>query len=93
MKCKNCKKYNRFQHWCEDVLDSPNEEEERECMFYMHMTYADRIRSSTDEELAEIFCNMQMCKFCIGEDGCNSEDGKANGMLKILKMGVQDDEG
>ena len=40
-------------HWCDMVADSPDENVERECCTYERMTNADRIRSFSDEELAE----------------------------------------
>ena len=39
-------------HWCEKIVDSPHEDDERECRHYKCMTQADRIRSFSDEELA-----------------------------------------
>ena len=50
-KCKNC--INLKNHWCDMVADSPDENAERECVHYKRMTQADRIRSFSDEELAE----------------------------------------
>ena len=50
-KCKNC--INLQNHWCDMVADSPDENAERECCTYECMTNADKIRSMSDEELAE----------------------------------------
>ena len=50
-KCKNC--INLQNHWCDMVADSPDENAERECCTYERMTNADKIRSMSDEELAE----------------------------------------
>lgn len=60
-KCKNCKNLymaitsdNEYIcNWCEKIKDNPHEEIERECEYYESLTNADRIRSMTDEELAE----------------------------------------
>ena len=60
-KCKNCTNlYNMSNEndeivgkWCPKTNDSPDVESERECRHYKCMTQADRIRSMTDEELAE----------------------------------------
>lgn len=50
VKCKNC---NRLKnHWCEAVLDSPDEDMDRDCRHFWQKTNGDRIRSMTDEELA-----------------------------------------
>lgn len=59
-KCNNCKnletKDNGFDaySWCEKINDCPHEDIERDCEHYAPMTNADRIRSMTDEELAEM---------------------------------------
>ena len=50
-KCKNC--VNLRYNWCEKVSDSPDENMERECVHFRHTTNADRIRSMSDEELAD----------------------------------------
>ena len=60
-KCKNCTNlYNLSDEndvivgkWCPKISDSPDVEAERECIHYKRMTQADRIRSFSDEELAE----------------------------------------
>ncbi len=54
-KCKNC--INLHNHWCDMVVDSPDENAERECCTYERMTNADKIRSMSDEELAEFLAN------------------------------------
>ena len=50
-KCKNC--INLQNHWCDMVADSTDENAERECCTYERMTNADKIRSMSDDELAE----------------------------------------
>ena len=60
-KCKNCTNlYNMSNEndeivgkWCPKTNDSPDVESERECRHYKCMTQSDRIRSMSDEELAE----------------------------------------
>jgi hypothetical protein len=52
--CKNCN--NLKHHWCEAVLDSPDEDMLRDCRHFWQKTNADRIRAMSDEELAEDFC-------------------------------------
>ena len=64
-KCKNCTNlYNLSDEndvivgkWCPKINDSPDVEAERECRNYKCMTQADRIRSMSDEELAEFLAN------------------------------------
>ena len=62
VKCKNCTNlYNLSDEndvivgkWCPKISDSPDVEAERECGYYKRMTRADRIRSMSDEKLAEL---------------------------------------
>ena len=73
-KCKNCTNlYNLSNEddvivgkWCPKINDSPDIDMERECVHYKGMTQADRIRSMSDEELAEWLTNM--CEFMNPED-------------------------
>ena len=64
MKCRNCKSLVPYESdtsvhlgaerdWCFAVMDSPDPDLERDCKYYRAMTNADRIRSMTDEELAD----------------------------------------
>ena len=63
MKCKNCVRHVHLNddgertvgtpNWCFYLSDSPDEELERDCIAFKSLTNADRIRSMTDEELAE----------------------------------------
>ena len=63
VKCKNCKHLRTMYEigkgkekeykWCPVISDSPDIECKRNCNYYECMTNADRIRSMTDEELAE----------------------------------------
>lgn len=63
LKCKNCNNlYNLSDKndvivgkWCPKINDSPHLDMERNCEHYKAMTNADRIRSMTDEELADVF--------------------------------------
>ena len=60
-KCKNCKYLDTVQNdlrsepfkWCVCTDDSPVLDMERDCDYYAPMTNADRIRSFSDDELAE----------------------------------------
>lgn len=63
MKCCNCKNLSKAiedgkqYNWCEEILDCPEVEMERDCKHFIQATNADRIRSMTDEELAELFAS------------------------------------
>ena len=48
--CRKCKLLE--DDWCEDVMDSPDPNMQRDCPFFMEKTNADRIRAMSDEELA-----------------------------------------
>ena len=49
--CKKCN--NLVNGWCEKVIDSPDPDMQRDCQYFWEKTNADRIRSMSDEELAE----------------------------------------
>ena len=51
--CKKCK--NLVNDWCEKVIDSPDQDMQRDCQYFCEKTNADRIRSMTDDELNELF--------------------------------------
>ena len=51
IKCRNCFFYQN--EWCEKIVDSPDPEEARDCNYFREMNNADRIRSISDEELAD----------------------------------------
>ena len=56
IKCRNCFFYRN--EWCEKIVDSPDPEEARDCNYFREMTNADRVRSMTDEELAEFLIDL-----------------------------------
>lgn len=56
-KCKTC--INMHNHWCEKIVDSPHEDDERKCEHYKCMTQADHIRSMSDEELTDFICSIE----------------------------------
>ena len=53
--CKKCN--NLVNDWCEKVIDSPDQDMQRDCQYFCEKTNADCIRSMDDEELAESECN------------------------------------
>ena len=54
--CKKCN--NLVNGWCEKVIDSPDQDMQRDCQYFWEKTNADRIRSMTDEELALWICGV-----------------------------------
>lgn len=54
--CKKCN--NLVNDWCEKVIDSPDQDMQRDCQHFREKTNADRIRSMNDEELAEFIRSM-----------------------------------
>ena len=52
--CKKCK--NLVNDWCEKVIDSPDQDMQRDCQYFCEKTNADCIRSMDDEELAKLLC-------------------------------------
>lgn len=65
-KCKNCKHLctihdykKEFFKWCSLIDDCPHEDIERDCEHYFPMTNADRIRSMTNEELADFLVTVE----------------------------------
>ena len=73
-KCKNCA--NLRYNWCENVSDSPDENMERECVHFRQMANADRIRSMSDEELAELL--LDGCRGTKCDDQPQNEFGSVN---------------
>ena len=51
--CKKCN--NLVNDWCEKVIDSPDQDMQRDCQHFCEKTNADRIRSMTDDEMNNLF--------------------------------------
>lgn len=61
--CRRCNLLER--DWCEDVMDSPDPNMQRDCPFFVEKTNADRIRAMSDEELARhLHCIGWDCHLC-----------------------------
>ena len=64
--CKKCN--NLVNDWCEKVIDSPDQDMQRDCQYFCEKTNADRIRAMSDEELAkflqEPFCDKRTHEEC-----------------------------
>ena len=54
------------------------------------MTNGDKIRTMSDQELAELMCKGRECTIdaCLGFELCRTGDGKANGLLKWLRKSI-----
>ena len=50
--CKKCN--NLVNDWCEKVIDSPDQDMQRDCQYFCEKTNAQKIRSMSDEELADM---------------------------------------
>lgn len=55
--CKKCN--NLVNDWCEKVIDSPDQDMQRDCQYFCEKTNADRIRAMSDEKMAQ-----EMIFFC-----------------------------
>ena len=51
--CKKCN--NLVNGWCEKVIDSPDQDMQRDCQYFCEKTNAYRIRAMSDEELYVLF--------------------------------------
>ena len=103
-KCKNCTNlYNLSDDndvivgkWCPKVNDSPDAENERDCENYKCMTQGDRIRSMSDEELADYIFGVSYqekpCVLCSDDcDFCELTDEECkNRTLAWLQSEVEE---
>ena len=55
--CKKCN--NLVNDWCKKVIDSPDQDMQRDCQYFCEKTNADKIRKMSDEELAKYLYQMQ----------------------------------
>ena len=61
--CKKCN--NLVNGWCEKVIDSPDQDMQRDCQYFCEKTNADRIRSMGVVELAKHLVDIGWdCHFC-----------------------------
>ena len=51
--CKKCN--NLVNDWCEKVIDSPDQDMQRDCQHFCEKTNAQKIRSMSDDELNDLF--------------------------------------
>lgn len=66
--CKKCN--NLVNDWCEKVIDSPDQDIQRDCQYFCEKTNADRIRAMSDDELCKFLGEYKFCDIC--EEGCDS---------------------
>lgn len=74
IKCRNCISYKN--DWCKKVTDSPDPDIVRTCQYFKEETNGDRIRSMSNEELAQFIPNWSYTDACkCGEHyvDCNNE--------------------
>ena len=94
--CRNCAQYRH--EWCDLKVDSPDPDLARDCQYYSGTTNADRIRSMTDEELAEWLAKQEyrrvafdgwlpLCNHVMGPRTCH-ENGCEKCWLDWLKREV-----
>lgn len=96
VQCKRCA--NLRNDWCDKVHDSPDHDLIRDCQHYRTLTHADRIRSKSDEELAEFFGTLPCCppgedleELCFPLDSCEGTDFMVKCWLDWLRQeGVAD---
>ena len=60
--CKKCN--NLVNDWCEKVIDSPDQDMQRDCQYFCEKTNADRIRAMSDEELAVFVRSIIIAEDC-----------------------------
>lgn len=99
-KCKDCKnscyllnEYDEPYFWCNVFEDNFDEEREVLCIGYRPKTNADKIRSMTDEKLAEFIAHdvewIEICKNCKSSDLCDNEENCVLSILKWLKEEIK----
>lgn len=80
-KCKNCRNLRRNPIWCAEANDCPYIDLERECESYKRMTQADRIRSMSDEELAEFLCRVKADYQWMNPESCETDQPAWKGQM------------
>ena len=67
--CKKCN--NLVNDWCEKVIDSPDQDIQRDCQYFCENNNSKRIRSMSDEELATWIVSMTtVCECCAEINEC-----------------------
>ena len=94
VKCRNCN--NLKHHWCERVVDSPDEDMVRDCQYFWQKTNADRIRAMSDEELADYLYRDMIgfvCEMKRERNESCSEYGCKDCMMEWLQQPAEVDNG
>ena len=68
--CKKCN--NLVNDWCEKVIDSPDQDMQRDCQHFCEKTNAQKIRAMSDEELAW-YLMLWRCEAVAKHNGVSSE--------------------
>ena len=87
--CKKCN--NLVNDWCEKVIDSPDQDMQRDCQYFCEKTNADRIRAMSDEELAKLIAENAYTGACndfgIPHQGqCCHNCERCDAIIKWLKQ-------
>ena len=90
IKCRNCFFYRN--EWCEKIVDSPDPEEVRDCAYFREMTNADKIRSMSDEELAEFLWNFNLADVSTDKLGEFGPHMFRYRLKEWLQMPVEEDD-
>lgn len=69
LRCRDCK------HDKGKCVGSSRRGGHKNCFEPREITNADRIRSMSDEELAELLCSMTYCYECSYKNACTHDDG------------------
>lgn len=91
VQCKRC--FFFMPEWCPKKRDSLDPDLIRDCEFFKTKTNADRIRSKSDEELAEFFGTLPCCppgedvdELCNPLDSCEGTDLQVKCWLEWLRQ-------
>ena len=66
--CKKCN--NLVNDWGEKVIDSPDQDMQRDCQYFCEKTNADRVRGMNDNELATFINRIVICHHLRNEGHC-----------------------
>lgn len=85
--CHTCK-YELFDKRCNNCFYGNPPSKWEAASYYVPDTNAEKIRSMSDEQLAEFLCKISDCAFdlCPAVEMCGCGDGIANGLLKWLQQ-------
>ena len=88
--CKKCN--NLVNDWCEKVIDSPDQDMQRDCQHFREKTNADHIRAMSDEELAEMLWKTGRNYRAVCADPVVDHDEQCAELVKWLQQPVEIEE-